>query len=468
MAEKKLEQNIEHIKLDDLILWSGNPREPDTEGVASDDIIKMALEDANEKWDLKKLHNDMFSGDVLEQTSSIVSSEIGKHYDISELPTVVKRGSKYIVYDGNRRIALIKYLQNREVFPETNNYLSKIDVPENIKNLLTLPCNVCNEETALENVQRKHGKTGSWTELNKDYFFAKYRDQPKSPLLMIEEATGLISKNKELNQPLVKKSILTADNLNSIGFGFKDGKLQSVYTENDAKIVLEKLGKLIITKEITGGEFAPGMLGKILPKISNDLKDKIKSTDASGEFLKYVGNLKLGKISISPKTTEPKIFMFPEELYLEEGDVNDIYRDIKMIDENYQKSKNKFTLNFPRILRLSLRILAEAASKSANTNGLVEYTEKHFEGARKALSKDSKNRLSGNDITQGELSRLLRESGHYNRDDLDKGSKKITELLQTGAHDYTDATDYKTVCTMSIIIGAMLQISHGKKQTMLD
>ena len=84
-------QEVLTLKLRDLVLWTENPRDP-VDGTATDqDIVDRALSDKLSKWNLPRL-----------------AKEMGRHYDFSELPTVVFHGKKPVVYDGNRRMVLGK------------------------------------------------------------------------------------------------------------------------------------------------------------------------------------------------------------------------------------------------------------------------------------------------------------------------------------------------------------------------
>lgn len=65
-------QQVEYIPLDDLVLWTENPRDPLDGDYTNDDVIRRATDGRNEKqWQLSKL-----------------SKEMGDRFDLSELPTV--------------------------------------------------------------------------------------------------------------------------------------------------------------------------------------------------------------------------------------------------------------------------------------------------------------------------------------------------------------------------------------------
>jgi len=86
---------------------------------------------------------------------------MGEYYDYSELPIVVKKDNEYIVYDGNRRISLLKILQNDKKYSKYVGQLFRELEPEILRKQTTLPCNVCDEKTAITSIERKHIDNGS-------------------------------------------------------------------------------------------------------------------------------------------------------------------------------------------------------------------------------------------------------------------------------------------------------------------
>ena len=67
-------QQVEYIPLDDLVLWTENPRDPLDGDYTNDDVIRRATDGRNDKqWQLSKL-----------------SKEMGDRFDLSELPTVCR------------------------------------------------------------------------------------------------------------------------------------------------------------------------------------------------------------------------------------------------------------------------------------------------------------------------------------------------------------------------------------------
>ena len=86
-----MSQEIKNIKIKDLVLWTENPRDPINSTAKDQDVVDRAVNDPLAKWELNKL-----------------AKEMGDYYDYSELPIVVYKNGKPIVYDGNRRVVLAK------------------------------------------------------------------------------------------------------------------------------------------------------------------------------------------------------------------------------------------------------------------------------------------------------------------------------------------------------------------------
>lgn len=132
-----MSQEIKYIRIADLVLWTENPRDPIYADASDQDVVDRALANNDGTWDIRKLAKNM-----------------GKFYDFSELPTVVYENNKPIVYDGNRRIILGKISHG---LVEVNTQIDVLpEFPEEI------PCNVCDQTTALQSILRKHGESGSW------------------------------------------------------------------------------------------------------------------------------------------------------------------------------------------------------------------------------------------------------------------------------------------------------------------
>lgn len=85
-------------------------------------------------------------------------------------------------------------------------------------------------------------------------------------------------------------------------------------------------------------------------------------------------------------------------------------------------------------------MLVETAAKDEGLKDMAQYVAKHFTNAKKTLSQDDKTFLSAQNVTD----------------------TSMLQLLNVGAHSYLQAIAKDQTLAMSIIIGAMLTISHGK------
>jgi len=419
-----VKQKIEFIKVKDLILWTENPRDPINPEASDQDIVDLALNEHSSKWNLQKL-----------------AKEMGSHYDFSELPTVVFHEKKPIVYDGNRRIILGKI---KHQYVSTNG-AKKIDIlefPEEI------PCNVCSKEVGLKNIYRKHAESGSWQALERDIFLHKHMNEEKSNFLIIEESTGIISLNKSMNQGFVKKELFNDDALKKIGFEIKKGVLTSKHSQDQAQNILMDVAQKVNKKKINTRHSR----GKILSVLDPDSKEIIslnkrkplksvniavtviaKKTQEKNEPKKQIQ---------SRRTKNSKNDLFGGIIYLKHGVVSDLYRDITDLYNYSLKEKGSLSNSFPSLIRMSLRLLCEAAAIDSNKD-MDKYIKSHFANAKTSLDKDVKTTLSSHNINEG----------------------SIRQLLHIGAHNYTASKNIEITIAISIILGGMLSISHGKENS---
>ncbi len=106
-----MRQKIREIHIDNLHLWTENPRDPIEKDCTDEYIINKAISENGDKWNLPKLLKDM-----------------GDYYDLSEIPIVVEELGQYIVYDGNRRLAVLKYLQNKSIYENVSGRMYMPDI----------------------------------------------------------------------------------------------------------------------------------------------------------------------------------------------------------------------------------------------------------------------------------------------------------------------------------------------------
>ena len=425
-----MQQKIEYIKVKELVLWTENPRDPIDSSASDSDIVKQAVLDSRKKWNLKSLANEM-----------------GAYYDFSELPIVVYKDNKPVVYDGNRRVALAK-LKLGLVSVDGIDCDSLPEVP------IDLPCNVCTEEIALESVYRKHVRSGnSWSILERDIFASKFQHSGKSVFLMFEESTeGFISKHPEMNQRFVRDEVLTETNLKEMGFEFQDGTLRTRHSDKEVEVLLENLLDKIKTKAIsTRGPYRGKPISVLDIRVQEiiaanrdkELRSYCTHTTITNEepSLTYGVNKPFAtrKTRITKSTKTP---FFGRKLILKPGSVNNLYRDISTLCEIIENKENIFSDYVFAIIRMSLRLLCETAYKDLNHKDYKEYILAYGPKAKKKLDQDTKTLLSNQNVT----------------------TDTLTQLLNTGAHNYLSSTSVEQAKCISILLGTILEESHGKNK----
>lgn len=412
-----MSQEILEIPIKDLVLWTENPRDPINSNATDQDVVNNALDDKVSKWTLSKL-----------------AKEMRGYYDLSELPTVVYHGKKPVVYDGNRRMILAKIKHGLVEVDGSD----KIDLPDFPKNI---PCNVCSKDIAIKNVFRKHGDSGSWAPLDRDIFIHKYMHGPKSLFMKIEESTNLISSNPYLNQGFVKKEIFTLENLHELGFDFEEDEMLSRHSKKESSQILSDIASKIVLKEISTRKNR-GKVFDVLDKQNRVVIEKNKTNNAKSVVVDLRKNST--KLPEKPKRQSTRSKSKPPEffggtLYLKQGKVSDFYRDIVDLYKYYSANKDVLSIYFPSLLRMSLRLLSEAAAEDSGMN-LASYLQDNFAVAKKKLDNDAKTTLSTQNVKEN----------------------SIVQLLHIGAHNYQAANNIDQTIAISIMLGSILQITHGK------
>ena len=411
------EQEIKQIPIKKLVLWSENPRDTISSDSSNEDIISQALIDKTNSWNLKQL-----------------ASAMGDYFDYSEIPTVVYKNDIPVVYDGNCRVilAMLKLGLYKKFSVDFN-------LPEVSEKL---PCNVCSEQVALKNIFRKHAHNGSWKELERDIFMHKYMQANKSDFLILDESTNLISSNPELNKNFVKNEVFSPDNLNKLGFSISCGQFESKHSIEDTKKILTEIADAIISKKITTRRNRFNIIGVLPESIKNILSlDEINPYSPINGVL-FEHSTKATSPRLRKRTKNSEILFFGRKIILRQGMVNNLYRDILSLYDFYceKTAKGELSANFIGLIRMALRLIVEAAAKDSDSNNTIDsYVKTYFGNAKSKLSQDMKTYLHENNVTETSL----------------------TGLLNTGAHNYKAALSIDTAKAMSVIIGEMLELSHG-------
>jgi hypothetical protein len=427
-------QEIVYLPIEELKLWTENPRDPLENNPNDFEIISLALENKNDKW---KLHT--------------LAMQMGSYYDFSELPIVVNVNGHHVVYDGNRRIAILKYLKNEYAF-EGYPKLKFTGSSEEMRSLKKIPCNICDQETALNSVERKHTQNGTWKPLERDWFRHLHRKEEKSSFIKFDEATGLISVNPKMNQGFVKDEILRKENLNKIGFDYNKSRGYSTnYNQDNLNSILKGVTDLVNNGIISTRKYR----GKILePLIDHypDLKNKIKPYDPKLQSYVLQPIEEIGKDTIpiqtrKTKVTKEKKIIFGKILSLEQGRVNDLYSAIKMIYE--KDSDNKQIIS---IIGMSLRLLLETAARVYYKNLPIVADDKIYSKFLKDTSK------SMNDPVKKPAVNFLALTSTWL-----SGKMNMDAILGKFAHGNITPSE-QDVLQQSEIIGDILEFHFKKKR----
>ena len=340
-----IKQQIKTIAIKDLCLWTENPRDPMDPNDSDYDIIKKAIKDDKSKWNLPKL---------------II--EMGKHYDLSELPTVVNINGKFVVFDGNRRIAVLKYLQNKELYHKLGGGLFFKEEPKELRELEQIPCNLCAKEIALTNIERKHVNNGSWGPLEREYFLHIHRGKEKSLFLKFEEQTGgAISNHAKMNQRFVKEELLTKKKLEDIGIGLNEkGDLVSNIPNNSVKNIVDKIISVVEDNKVLTRGANRGKLKDTIEQQFPEIKKLLKPFDATKKkhLLNIQDDSDITRKLKRTSRTKTSTVIFERTLVLQPGSVNNLYCAIVSI---YNKHKDE-DIVWP-IIGMSLRLILDVAAR---------------------------------------------------------------------------------------------------------
>lgn len=423
-------QKVKYISIEDLVFWTENPRDliALAPNMTDQEMADRAIsKDGRSRWSLNKLFEKM-----------------GGHFDFSELPTVVYKDKKPVVYDGNRRVLIGKIIHGLVEIEGIGVDFSKFDFPG------LIPCNICDEKTALENVYRKHAKTGSWGALERDIFRHRQMKEDKSTFLIFEEATGIISRNRKLNQRFIRDEVLTEKNLEKLGFSTAKGVLQSQYEKDkDAIAILDAVVGHIERGDITTRE-SRGDIAKLLDNKLLDKKNIEKLTPLNITQEKREQREREQEATDVTKGEQYKLFG-NKVLVLEKGFVNDLYVDLCNLHEI--EGEEQWSSNYYVIIHAGFRLILEAAAddlfSSVNkSKRLRKYIEENLMAATEKLSEKERYVLYRDIYTNAE--------GKEQRID------RLLNLINNAAHGNRPIAKDQGL-SMSLILGKMLEISHGKK-----
>lgn len=444
------------VKVSEILLDQENPRFPPVG--SQREAIRTMLKDQGQK--IVNLASDIYHNGLNPSAKLIL----------------FKERDKYIDGDGNRRVTALKVLETPSLADSEPKIRKKIDAI--LKSRGEIPSDVdCvvfgNRESAKYWISINHsgpqdGKGQiSWDSEQKDRFEGSFTiglqalDLLTYNKMISEDDKSRVNKttlDRLLSYKSVKEILVieksndrflfgSTTNLRKVVLALRDQKVDVVYTSAKGKAFVESVlnnDPAILSdrqEDSTGvaDDTNSGRSGSSEPKdINEDHVDSVQEdytsekTEASDE-----------EQTAMPRTRrkdEPGLTVFGGSLSLKSGHINNLYRDIEQIYSLYKSGRTKFSNDFIVIFRMSLRMLAETAAREMGKD-LKNYLTESFDQAKGNLDKNTRTTLSSQSVEKG----------------------KIVQLFQTGAHDYTNSRNEEQAVALSVILGAILRITHGKK-----
>lgn len=412
----------ENVKITDIKLDQENPRFPPVN--SQREAIEAILRDQAEK--IVNLASDIYQNGLNPSSKSIL----------------FKDGSHYIDGDGNRRLTALKILETPTLADSNPKIRKKIDAI--LKKPGSIPAEVScvvfvNRESARHWVSIYHGgQQEGRGQINWDAEqTSRFERKPSIGLEALDLLShrGLLSEDdkKQINKSTLDR-LLSYKGVKSKLSISKKGDHFAFGNVGDLKSVSLNLRNKAVDEVYTAAKGNQFIDATLASKPTREEEDASEDTGDTGN-----DSNANNKGKRSRRTQKPGLIVFGGRLSLKTGHVNNLYRDIESLYLYYLKDKNKLSADFIVLFRMSLRFLSETASGEAQKD-LKDYLTDNFDQAKSILSKDAKTSLSNQGISKG----------------------TIVKLFHTGAHDYTNSRNEEQALAMSIILGAILTISHGE------
>ncbi len=411
------------LKVTDIHLDQENPRFPPVN--SQREAIDVMLKDQGEK--IVALASDIYQYGLNPSVKLIL----------------FKEGKQLVDGDGNRRLTALKILETPSLadgFPKIRKQIDSIlkrpgDVPTEVG------CVIFRDRTGARHwISVNHGgeQEGrgqiTWNAEQK----ARFESKPSIGLEALDLLThkGLISAadkaqvNKStLDRLLSYKEVKSDLSITKKGAHFSFGNVDHL-----RKAVLNLRGKAV--DEVYTAAKGKALVQESIAATGLALASGISSADNGGN----PSGVATGQGSRSRRITKTGLPLFGGKLSLKTGHVNNLYRDVESLHDFYENEKGRLSADFIVIIRMSLRMLAETAAKDLNKE-LKDYLVEHFDSAKESLDQNAKTTLSNQSVSKD----------------------SIIKLFHTGAHDYYNSKNEEQALALSVILGAMLTLSHGKQ-----
>lgn len=456
----KKNYDVREIKVSEIQLDQKNPRFPPVENQR--EAIRAMLKDQGQK--------------IVNLASEIHQNGLNP----SSRLILFKEGGKYIDGDGNRRITALKLLETPSLADSEPRIKKKFDsllkkrgsVPSEVDCVIFKSRDDAKHWISINHSGPQDGKGQiAWNSEQKDRFEGSYTiglqalDKLLHEKLIYEHDKSLVKKttlDRLLSYRKVKELLAISKNSDHFSFGnmselkkvvlaLREKKVDVVYTAaKGLKFVQNVLAEENISTKFNNQEHSNQQ--KVNDKdAGSDASDYDRSDSENNAD--YGGNEEEGSVnnrgSAATRTRRKEgqgLTVFGGPLSLKAGHINNLYRDIEYLYSSYQNDKRdgrkKFSEDFIVIFRMSLRMLAEAACKDIDENKqLARFLKDNFDKAKSSLNQDEKTSLSNQSVEKS----------------------KIVQLFHTGAHEYNNSRNEEQAVALSIILGAILRVTHGKQ-----
>ena len=358
---------------------------------------------------------------------------------------------KYLVLDGNRRTTAIKCLHDLSLIKDEKtkkafqNLLKiKKSAPTNIQSFVYDEEKSAAKWISLDHTGKNEGVgQDSWGSAEKDRFAYKFEGKI-SPAMqavsVVEEELDKKINTKKLKVSTINRIISNPESRSYLGVDVRGRKLIFTADKKESYARLDKLFDKVIEDNVTVAKVyhTPQTIEFMRELFGDKPKDATKPTLPFDENEEEKSNEE-GRARKTQREKGEKQKFFGKDLILKKGDTNNIYMDILDLHGFYVSNSAKLSKNFPAMIRMSLRLLVESATSEKEK--FADYVNSNFTEAKRYLTQDQKTTLANNSIGNA-------------------GS--VTQLLQSGAHNYANSANFEQTVAMSIIIGAMLDITHSK------
>jgi len=413
------------IKVTEINLDQENPRFPPVN--SQRDALYAMLDDQGDK--LIKLALDIYQNGLNPSVKLIV----------------FKDGKQFIDGDGNRRLTALKILETpslADAFPKVRKGIETIlkrpgEVPTEVGCVIFQDRASARHWISVNHGGEQEGRGQiNWNAEQKNRFERK-------PSIGLEALDLLTHKNlitsddksqvnkSTLDRLLSYKEVKTDLSITKKGDHFKFGNVEDL-----RKVVLSLRGKAVdaVYTAERGKDFVQDVIAShSASPVETSQHPPLGSTDPrSGEP---------GRGNRSPRENMSVLPIFGGKLSLRKGHVNNLYRDLESLYSYFCANRTQLSTDFVAIVRMSLRLLTETAASDMKKARIDDYVADYFDQAKRSLDRNTKTYLSSHSV--------------------DKNT--IIKLLHTGAHKYSSSNNEEQTLAISVVLGAMLSISHGKR-----